>query len=122
MFNLITDKQTKTCNYLPQPKIPNTMEECKVYMYWVAYYVRHYSSELFDIEFKKYNIYYRRVYSRLNKDKINEKNKQYQLENKDKISERNKQKITCQCGVTISRSSLSGHKKSHSHIRFMDSL
>lgn len=74
---------------------------------------------------------YKKQYYTENKDKIIEQNKQYYIENKDKfseyktenkdkISEYYKQKVTCECGCTVSRCSLTRHKKSKKHLKLME--
>ena len=50
-----------------------------------------------------------------NKDSILENHKAYYLNNKDSILEYKSQKITCECGLQVSKSSLSRHKKSSRH-------
>ena len=54
--------------------------------------------------------------------KANEKNKEYYIKHKDIILEKNKEKITCLCGLILSYSSLSRHKKSIQHMQFMEQL
>ena len=55
---------------------------------------------------------YFKEYRENNKDKINEKNKEYYENNKDKINERRMQKITCECGRTITLGNKTQHEKS----------
>ena len=52
------------------------------------------------------------------KDKLIEKSKNYYHNNKDKLLE----KITCECGAIITRSGLSRHKKTQSHIKLMECI
>ena len=75
-----------------------------------------------DYNYKLYKTIkeYKKVYSKQyyieNKDKFSE----YKTENKDKISEYYKQKVTCECGCTVSRYSLTRHKKSKKHMKLME--
>lgn len=57
-----------------------------------------------------------------NKEQINEYQKQYQEENKARISEKAKQSITCECGKSLTKSSISGHKKSIFHKQYILNL
>ena len=57
-------------------------------------------------------------YYEANKEKIKEQKKEYYQKNKEKMAE----KITCECGATISRGSKSGHLKSSKHIKFSGGL
>ena len=56
-----------------------------------------------------------------NKDKRLQQKKQYRQKNKDKIRQRDKQhkseKVTCDCGVSLNRSSLTRHKKGNRHLK-----
>tara|TARA_R110000764_G_scaffold42516_2_gene95806 strand:- start:79 stop:501 length:423 start_codon:yes stop_codon:yes gene_type:complete len=63
-----------------------------------------------------------KVYNEANKDKISERGKAYNEANKDKISEHRKQKVVCECGCEMRRSSLTGHRKSKFHQEFIQSL
>ena len=65
---------------------------------------------------KEYFKEYYKEYRENNKDKINEKNKEYYENNKDKINERRMQKITCECGRTITLGNKTQHEKSKIHI------
>ena len=66
---------------------------------------------------KEYGIYYRE----LNKDMLKEKAKEYREVNKDKISTKLKMdRITCECGCTSRRDSISQHKKSSCHQKLME--
>jgi len=68
-----------------------------------------------------------------NKDKINVQRKKYRQENKDKLKEyrdshkeidkeRRKQKITCECGETITFGCITKHKKRKKHLLYLESL
>lgn len=54
---------------------------------------------------------YKKQYREVNKDMLKEKNKQYYIDNKNKILE----KVKCECGLEITRASLSKHTKSKRH-------
>ena len=61
-------------------------------------------------------------YREANKEAIAEKMKEYREANKETNAEKKAEKITCECGATISRSSKSGHLKSSKHIKFSGGL
>ena len=79
---------------------------------------------------------YKKQYNEENKERINEKCKQYYEENKDKKKqyykeyreknkeyykqhrEDNKEKITCECGSIVSRQHMLRHKTSKKHINY----
>ena len=63
---------------------------------------------------------YTKVHYEKNKDKIREKCKAYYENNKNKILEKHKEKHQCECGVVVSRGSLSTHKKSNKHKLWLD--
>tara|TARA_R110000787_G_scaffold158793_1_gene272659 strand:- start:16 stop:549 length:534 start_codon:yes stop_codon:yes gene_type:complete len=69
-----------------------------------------------ELGVKEYKKVYSKQYYIENKDKFSE----YKTENKDKISEYYKQKVTCECGCTVSRYSLTRHKKSKKHLKLME--
>jgi hypothetical protein len=56
-----------------------------------------------------------KLYRNANKEKIKEQNKQYRNVNKDKINEI----ITCECGMEHTRSNITNHKRSNTHLYFM---
>jgi len=60
-----------------------------------------------------------------NKEKLRKQSLEYYQKNKEKIQERRKnktiEKVTCECGITINKYGLSRHKKSKSHIKFLES-
>tara|TARA_R110000803_G_scaffold158786_2_gene223038 strand:- start:373 stop:981 length:609 start_codon:yes stop_codon:yes gene_type:complete len=62
------------------------------------------------------------IFYEKNKELSKEKSKKRYENNKEKILERLKEKITCDCGSLISRSSLYRHKKSKKHIKYIESL
>jgi hypothetical protein len=60
-----------------------------------------------------------------NKEKVNERNKEYNEIYKEAIAKNKiklQEKITCECGSTCSRMSLSGHKKTLIHKNYENSL
>jgi hypothetical protein len=57
-----------------------------------------------------------------NTDKIREKKKEYYAKNANKIKEKNKEKIDCECGSSILKCTLTRHKKSQKHIKYLESL
>jgi hypothetical protein len=64
----------------------------------------------------------RRQYQQENKEKFAEYNRQYYQDNKEKISKKNKEKITCECGSTITKSSILKHRRSKKHQKFINQL
>ena len=73
-------------------------------------------------EYRKANKEKRAEYRKANKDKIAEWGVEYRKDNKDKIAEKNAEKITCECGSVISRSSFSTHKKTKKHQKLIENL
>ena len=65
-------------------------------------------------------------YKLVNKEKISKQNKKYRLQNREEIAQRvaewSCQKITCECGLIINRSSLTKHLKSEKHAKLMAQL
>ena len=59
-------------------------------------------------------------YQENNKQKITERGKKYYEKNKEKILEQNKEKITCDCGNIVTKNSLSRHKKTIKHQKFLN--
>lgn len=56
-----------------------------------------------------------------NKEKIKEQTNEYRQKNKEIINEKQNEKITCECGIIINKSSIYRHKKTKKHIKFMNS-
>ena len=94
-------------------------------------YLKHYNKSN-----KEAHSQYHKQYYELNKEAISQKNKQYYESNKEAISnhqklyrnqnkqsinENGKTKITCECGSIVSKSSLTGHRKSNKHQAFIQS-
>jgi len=63
---------------------------------------------------------YKNEYYCKNKDKVKEKANNYYKNNKNeilrKIQERNKIIVTCECGKTIKKNSITSHRKSKTHL------
>lgn len=57
----------------------------------------------------------KKEYYEQNKQQILEKAKEYQKENKQQILEKKKEKITCECGCIINKSSKARHLKTKKH-------
>ena len=51
----------------------------------------------------------------IRRQKKNENNKRYQMKHAEEISERRKERITCECGLDISKRHLRDHLKNSSH-------
>jgi len=66
------------------------------------------------------NKYYSNHKEKINKDvNIKKYKKEYYEKNIEKIKEKGKEKITCECGRTIIKASLSRHKKSKNHLAYL---
>lgn len=61
-------------------------------------------------------------YRRQNKEKIQQYNKQYRQANKKKLKLGMQKKITCECGVSLTRGCLARHKKTKKHLLIMNTL
>lgn len=63
-------------------------------------------------------------YVKNNKEKVKEKYKEYYVNNKEKIKEYkkkwNKEKILCECGIELLKSSKSNHEKTNKHKQLME--
>jgi len=76
---------------------------------------------------KEYRKEYNKKYYENNKEKEAEKDKKYRENNKEKVAERkkkwynqfNKEKVTCECGCVVTKSSLIRHKKSNKHLELI---
>jgi hypothetical protein len=51
-----------------------------------------------------------------------EYNKKYREENKETLNSKQREKITCDCGIIISRSRLSKHVKTQTHLKLMKEI
>ncbi len=58
----------------------------------------------------------KKEYYEINKKVISKRMKEYRENNKEEISSKKNEKITCECGCLISKSSLSRHLKSQKHL------
>ena len=65
---------------------------------------------------------YRKDYYQDNKEQMKEQMKDYYQQNKVQILERMKEIFTCECGSTIAKSSLSNHKRTNKHKKYIDSI
>ncbi len=76
---------------------------------------------------KEYRKEYTKKYYEDNKEKEAEKDKKYRENNKEKVAERkkkwynqfNKEKVTCECGCVVTKSSLIRHKKTNKHLELI---
>jgi hypothetical protein len=80
-------------------------------------YKKEYSENNKEIIAEKQKIKYEK-----NKEIIAEKAKIKYEKNKEIILKKQKEKITCECGICISRIHLARHKKSIKHQQFIESL
>ena len=63
-----------------------------------------------------------RNYYKDNKERVLERDKQYRIKNAEKIKAHKIQKITCDCGSTITHDHITRHKRSKKHIDLMNKL
>ena len=61
-----------------------------------------------------------REYHAANKETLNAKNREYREANKDAIKAKKAEKIMCECGASVSRGYISGHRKTDKHIKFIE--
>ena len=61
-----------------------------------------------------------KIYRESKKDEIAEKKRLYREKNKEKLAEKKKQKVVCECGASVCSDKLSRHKKTLSHIDFIN--
>jgi len=64
----------------------------------------------------------KKQYREQHREEICEQMKQYNEQHRDEIRERKRQKITCECGCVVNKSSLSVHRKTTKHILLMKKL
>lgn len=69
---------------------------------------------------REYSNIYNKPYYDNNKQIILEKQRIYKQHRKDTVNMERRQKIICECGCEISKSSLYRHKKSKIHIKLME--
>jgi len=62
---------------------------------------------------------YKKNYYKENKEKMSEQMKEYQQKNRVKIAEQKREKVTCECGITLTKTHLPRHKRSKVHQNFM---
>ena len=62
---------------------------------------------------------YAKKYQINNREKIAERNAKYYETNKEKIKEKKAELIDCECGITITASSIYAHRKTEKHTRLM---
>jgi len=60
----------------------------------------------------------KKEYNEKHKEQLNQQSKEYYQKNREKIL----QKVVCECGTEVNKSSLSRHKKSKKHQEFMKTL
>jgi gas vesicle protein len=81
----------------------------------VAKYIKKYQQEHKE-ELKKYN---QKRYQD-GKEEIKERVKKYRQEHKEEIKKRTSEKITCECGTVINRSSKTRHERTIKHKKFIE--
>ena len=57
-----------------------------------------------------------------NADNKKKKQRQYKIDNRDKIRENNRERITCNCGCVVNKSSLLIHNKTKKHLERLEGL
>ena len=80
-----------------------------------------YKKQWYEQNKDKYTEYKKQWYEQ-NRDEHKEKNKQYKEQHRDEINETARQKVTCECGCVVNKSSLSVHLKTTKHILLMEKL
>jgi len=63
----------------------------------------------------------KKEYYKQNAEQIKEKAKEYKEQNREQIAKKNAEKITCECGCIVSRISISRHKTSKKHLKWVES-
>tara|TARA_R110001632_G_scaffold223481_1_gene355346 strand:+ start:352 stop:996 length:645 start_codon:yes stop_codon:yes gene_type:complete len=63
---------------------------------------------------------YNKEYNEKNKEKILEQKKERYENNKEQINEKRSEKVTCECGLVLTKSCLSRHKRSQKHLKFIE--
>ena len=61
-----------------------------------------------------------REYREANKETINAKKREHHHANKEAIKAKASEKIQCECGASVSRGYISGHRKSKRHLKFIE--
>ena len=80
-----------------------------------------YQKEYYDIH-RNERIEYQKEYNSLNSDKLKDYQKQYYEKYKEEKLKKLNEKITCECGKVISRSSTSKHLKTNLHEKRLNLL
>ena len=62
----------------------------------------------------------KREHHHANKEAINAKSREYREANKEAIKAKASEKIQCECGASVSRGYISGHRKSKRHLKFIE--
>ena len=73
-------------------------------------------------EHREERLQYLKQYQEEHIEEIKERRKQYYEENKDEINENQRIKIMCECGIEVNNSSLSRHRKSQKHLKYLEEL
>ena len=63
---------------------------------------------------------YSKQYQSERKDRVKERNDEYYAKNKEALLKKRGEKITCKCGKTITRGSISGHIKTKYHLKHLE--
>ena len=88
---------------------------CEILTKTLTEYNKEYRANNIEKLVENYKIYYEN-----NKEVILENKKEYYENNKEIISEKNKEKMTCECGCIFRKVALARHKKSQTHIKWME--
>ena len=62
----------------------------------------------------------KKEYYQLNKEEIKKTKKEHYQLNKEEINEKKREKISCECGSTITKSGLSSHKLTKKHLKYIE--
>ena len=84
--------------------------------------------QLFDVNMNTYSATsgveyndpdYKKKYYEKHLEKISEKNREYRKENREKLNQKSKEKVECECGCILNKSTLSRHRKTPRHAKLM---
>jgi len=102
------DQQRNTCRY--RADIEETDPKIRTAIFNAEY--KNANRELINAK--------HREYYEVNKETCKVKALEYYHANKEKVSAKNAEKITCECGASVSHGSISRHRKTDKHIKLME--
>lgn len=126
---------TLACHLTDEEKINKRLDSCRQYYkehkddileQKKQYYVQN-KDKIEEYRKQHYNnnkdkiLEHKKEYYEKNKDKVAEKDRIYYENNRDKLLEQKSQVVNCECGIEITKGSLSRHQKSKKHQKLMTS-